>query len=329
MSHNRRNQLKTIALLMALIIAVFVVNNQYTNRFISGITESTSVASGKTDPLYEEIKMKATSYEIAPKDAYIDKVWKAIPGYNGLNVDIESSYKKMKKQGKFNEKKLVFKEVSPKVHLKDLQPSPVYKGNPDKPMVAFTINVAWGNEYIPRMLEVLKKHNAQATFFLEGRWVKNNPTVAQLISAANQEIGNHSYTHPDMARLGTDAISNEIQKTNSIILATTDKKVEWFAPPSGSFRDEVIKIVSNLGLSTIMWTADTIDWQKPPKEVIINRVMKKVENGTIVLMHPTAPTSEALDELLTKIEASGRKVVNISTLLDEKRYDTIKKVENK
>lgn len=324
-----RSKLKLFALSIAMIIAFFVVNNQYTDHYVSVLTENSSYVAGHTDALYEEIKTKAPSYEIAPKDAYIDRVWKAIPGYNGLSVDIESSYQKMKKKGKFNDKQLVFKEISPKVHLRDLPPSPVYKGNPDKPMVAFAINVAWGNEYIPRMLEVLKQHNAEATFFLEGRWVKDNPTVAQLITAAKQEVGNHSYTHPDMSRLGTGAITNEIQKTNSVILATTDQKVEWFAPPSGSFRDEVVNIASKLGLGTIMWTADTIDWQKPPKDVLINRVINKVENGTIVLMHPTAPTAESLDELLTKIEASGRKVVNISTLLDEKRYDTIKNVEKK
>lgn len=324
-----RSKLKIFALSIAMIIAFFVVNNQYTNRYVSVISMNSSYVAGHSDALYEEIKTKAPTYEIAPKNAYIDRVWKAIPGYNGLSVDVESSYQKMKKKGKFNEKQLVFKEISPKVHLRDLPPAPVFRGNPEKPLVAFAINVAWGNEYIPRMLEVLKKHNAEATFFLEGRWVKENPTVAQLITAAKQEVGNHSYTHPDMARLGTNAITNEIQKTNSVILATTDQKVEWFAPPSGSFRDEVVNVASKLGLGTIMWTADTIDWQKPPKDVLINRVMKKVENGTIVLMHPTAPTAESLDELLTKIEASGRKVVNISTLLDEKRYDTIKNVEKK
>ncbi len=324
-----RSKLKVFALSIAMIIAFFVVNNQYTNRYVSVLAKNSSYVAGHSDALYEEIKTKAPTYEIAPKDAYIDRVWKAIPGYNGLSVDVESSYQKMKKKGKFNEKQLVFKEISPKVHLRDLPPTAVYRGNPEKPLVAFAINVAWGNEYIPRMLEVLKKHNAEATFFLEGRWVKENPTVAQLITAAKQEVGNHSYTHPDMARLGTNAITNEIRKTNSVILATTDQKVEWFAPPSGSFRDEVVNVASKLGLGTIMWTADTIDWQKPPKDVLINRVMKKIDNGTIVLMHPTAPTAESLDELLTKIKASGRKVVNISTLLDEKRYDTIKNVEEK
>lgn len=87
-----------------------------------------------------------------------------MPGYNGIQVDIDASYKKMKGRS-FDERKLVFKQIPPKVHLDDLPPAPIYRGHPDKPMVALLINVAWGNEYLPSMLQTLKKHNVQGTFF--------------------------------------------------------------------------------------------------------------------------------------------------------------------
>ncbi|MFP9167057.1 hypothetical protein ACLI1Y_17025, partial [Enterococcus faecalis] len=87
---------------------------------------------------------------------------KSIPGYNGLKVNIEQSYKKMKQHGKFREKDLVYSQVKPSVHLESLQPEPIYKGNPDKPMVAFLINVAWGNEYLEKMLPILQKHQVKA-----------------------------------------------------------------------------------------------------------------------------------------------------------------------
>lgn len=117
------------------------------------------------DPLYEELLQKAPEYEVKPQNARIDKVWKSIPGYNGLKVNIEQSYKKMKKNGEFREKDLVYSQVKPSVHLESLQPEPIYKGNPDKPMVAFLINVAWGNEYLEKMLPILQKHQVKATFF--------------------------------------------------------------------------------------------------------------------------------------------------------------------
>ena len=71
-------------------------------------------------------------YEIAPQNAMIDKIWKATPGYNGRQVDIEASYNNMKKLKEFDQKYLEFKEVSPSVHLEDLSPAPIYRGHPNK-----------------------------------------------------------------------------------------------------------------------------------------------------------------------------------------------------
>lgn len=84
-------------------------------------------------------------------------------------------------------------------------------------MVAFLINVAWGNEYLERMLPVLQKHNVEATFFLEGNWVKNNEQLAKKIAEKGHEIGNHSYNHPDMSKLTTGRISEQLDKTNEQI----------------------------------------------------------------------------------------------------------------
>jgi probable sporulation protein (polysaccharide deacetylase family) len=302
------------------LFAYILVENSYITHYIQHIKTDTLDVSKIEDPLYEEIVQKAKKYSIPPQDAMIDKVWKAMPGYNGIQVDIDASYKKMKKDGVFNEKLLVVKEVSPKVHLQDLPPAPVYRGHPDKKMVAFTINVAWGNEYIPDMLEILKKHNVTATFFLEGRWAKENPALAKMI-ADEQEVGNHSYTHPDMKTLSTSSIQEQLVKTNEVIEATTNKKVKWFAPPSGSYRDAVVEIASELGMGTIMWTVDTIDWQRPEPSVLINRVMGKIHPGAIILMHPTSSTAKSLDVLIRGLKKQGYEIANVSTLLDEKRTD--------
>ncbi|MBO1624969.1 polysaccharide deacetylase family protein [Bacillus arachidis] len=273
------------------------------------------------DDLYEKIQKQAKQYSIAPQNAIIDKIWKATPGYNGKEVDIEASYNYMKNIGNFDEKHLVYREVSPSIHLEDLSPSPIYRGNPNKKMVGLTINVAWGNEYLPRILETLKKHNVKATFFLEGRWVKENLRFAKMIVDAGQEVGNHSYTHPDMKTLSRTQIQEQLQKTNQIIEAATNQKVRWFAPPSGSFRDEVVEVAAGLKMGTIMWTVDTIDWKRPEPEVLLQRVLRKVHPGAIVLMHPTSPTAEALNTMILQLKKQGYKVGNITELLDEKRID--------
>ncbi|WP_409978353.1 polysaccharide deacetylase family protein [Anoxybacteroides tepidamans] len=288
------------------------------NEYITALREKSIEASKASDKLYMEIQTKAKQYEIPPQNAVVDRVWKAIPGYNGLKVNVEASYKNMKKDGIFDERKLVYQQVPPAVHLEDLPPAAIYRGNPEKPMVAFLINVAWGNEYIPKMLEILKKYHVQATFFLEGRWVKNYPDMAKMIVDAGQEIGNHSYSHPDLKTMSNEAIRRELEKTNEVIEATTGVKCKWFAPPSGSYRDDVVKIAYDLRMRTIMWSVDTIDWQKPSPSVIVERVTSKLHPGAMILMHPTLSTAEALEPLIIAIQQKYE-IGNVSMLLDEKR----------
>ncbi|AST92012.1 hypothetical protein BC6307_12365 [Sutcliffiella cohnii] len=302
---------------------IAIISYQTTPYFNNSISTSivAQEVAGIKDSLMLEIEEKASAYEIPPQDARIDKVWKAVPGYNGRTVDIKASYEKMKKSGVFDEKKLVFKQLSPQIHLKDLSASPIYKGHEDKKMVSFIVNVAWGNEYIPDMLETLKKHEIKATFFLEGRWVKENPSIAKMIVDAGHEVGNHSYSHPNMKTLGANAVRDQLLKTNSVIEATTGVKVKWFAPPSGSFRQEVVEIAKQYNMGTIMWSVDTIDWQRPEPNVIVDRVMGKVHPGAIILMHPTDPTSKSLETLIVSIKEKDLHIGTISSLLSEERMD--------
>ncbi|MFB9762311.1 polysaccharide deacetylase family protein [Ectobacillus funiculus] len=317
-----RKQLYRIAAFFCIVALAYIsVQNPYTAHYLQDMKMEAVQAAKLQAPLYEEIAQKAKEYNIPADDAKIDKIWKAVPGYNGRIVDVQASYRNMEKQGVFDKNKLVFEEVPPKVHLQDLSPAPVYRGHPEKKMVALTINVAWGNEYLPNMLETLKKHNVKATFFLEGRWVKENPSLAKMIAEADQEVGNHSYTHPNMKTLSARAIEEQLTKTNAMIEVTTNQQVRWFAPPSGSFRDEVVTLAAKHGMGTIMWTVDTIDWQRPEPSVLLNRVLTKVHPGAIVLMHPTSPTARSLDTLIVQLKKKGYKIGSVSMLLDEKRID--------
>jgi peptidoglycan-N-acetylglucosamine deacetylase len=307
-----------IVIVFGLIIAA-IIFNPLSDQYVTFL-KAESIHVGKPgNGLYDEISNKSKQYHIPASDARIDRVWKAIPGYNGMEVDIKASFHKMKNSGVFNENMLIYKEIAPKVHLDELPAAPIYRGNPEKPMVSFIINVAWGNEYLPDMLATLKKHNVTASFFLEGRWVKENPDLAKMIAESGHEIGNHSYTHPDMAKLSPAEIKNQLEKTNAVIEATTGSSVKWFGPPSGSYNDGVVKIADVLGLRTIIWTVDTIDWQKPAPETIVQRVVTKVHPGALILMHPTDSTAKALDRLITTIKQKGLKLGTVSETLSEKR----------
>ncbi|MEH7382573.1 polysaccharide deacetylase family protein [Bacillus sp. JJ1533] len=323
----KKQYIQFFVFICILLISIGSLHNPYTNDYVKGLKEGADAipVSSKGDQLLNEIEKRAIEYSIPAEDAKIDPVWKATPGLNGLEVDIQASYEKMKKAGTFDESKLVYKQLSPKVHLKDLPSSAIYRGHPNKPMVSFLINVAWGNEYIPDMLETLKKHNVKATFFLEGRWVKENPDLAKMIVDAGHEVGNHSYTHPDMKKLSSELVREQLIKTNQVIEAATGKKPNLFAPPSGSYRDEVVKIADELGMKTIMWSVDTIDWQRPQPHVLVQRVMGKIHPGALVLMHPTSPTAQSLERLILSIKQKDLAIDNVSTLLNEERIILKKK----
>lgn len=273
------------------------------------------------DDLYRKIQTYSEQHEIKPIDAKIDRVWKAIPGYNGLRVNIKASYKKMKKNGEFDKDKLVYKEIRPNIHLEDLEPEPIYRGNPQKPMVAFLINVAWGNEYIPGILKTLEEHQTKATFFFDGSWVKKNPDLAKIIKEAGHEIGNHAYSHPDLHQRSVAETTEELQKTNDVIKETLGIRPKWFAPPSGSFNETTIQVADQLDMKTILWTVDTVDWRKPTTSEMVNRVVTSVENGSMVLMHPTKPTAEGMERMITDIKAKGLQLGTVSDLLSEKRVN--------
>lgn len=282
-------------------------------------TSRITPTNSENQPLIEQIQSYADQHNIEPIDAKLDRIWKAIPGYNGLIVDIDASHLKMKKDNDFDEKKLVYTEVPPKIHLNDLAPSPIYRGNPEKPMVALLINVAWGNEFIPPILRALEKKQVKATFFFDGSWVKKNPVLAVMISREGHEIGNHAYSHPDLKSKSPNETMDELQKTNDVIEETLDVKPIWFAPPSGSFNQETILTARRLDMLTILWTVDTVDWKNPPTSEMVTRVVSEVSDGSMILMHPTRPTAEGLDKMIKDIEEKGYVLGTVSEIMSEDR----------
>lgn len=301
------------------LFAFGTVGNPWTSRYLHDLKIVSAPVTNQNNPLYEKIKAAAKKYDEPAIDARIDKVWKAIPGYDGIKVDVQASYQKMKRSGGFDKNELVFREVQPKVNLKNLPPSPIYKGNPKKPMVSLMINVAWGNEYIPKILKVLEEEHVHATFFLDGSWVKKNPNLAKMIAEEGNEIGNHAYSHPNLKTMSVQGVRNEIAKTNTVIRSTLGETPDLFAPPSGSFNPQVVKVAHQLGMKTILWTVDTIDWKHPRTTDMVQRVLQHVHAGALILMHPTKPTAEGLRSMIQGIRERGYQIGTVSTLISEDR----------
>ncbi|KGP74035.1 polysaccharide deacetylase family protein [Pontibacillus yanchengensis] len=319
----RRRWASLLVFTLMVVISYGTFQNPFSQDFFSTIKEtSVPVAKPSEDELWKEIEEKAKNYEEAAQNATIDKVWKKMPGLNGVKVDVEKSYENMKEKGSFNPSLLSLKQTEPEVSIADLPAAPIYRGHPDKAMVALNINVSWGEEYIPKMLNILKDQDVKATFFIEGKWANMHSDLVKMIQEQGHAIGNHAYNHPDMSRLTADEIQKQLVKTNDILKAITGEKPTLFAPPSGSFSNEVVKIADEQNMETILWSVDTIDWKKPSKDVLLQRVVPKLHNGAFILMHPTQSSNSALNDLILKIKEKKYKIGTVNNVLNEKRLLT-------
>ncbi|WP_257351494.1 polysaccharide deacetylase family protein [Pseudalkalibacillus decolorationis] len=317
-----RRYLHPFLFIILLLLTYSSIQNPLSVQYIQSLKEHSRPVVANTDEsktLTEKVNEYAANHNQKPVNARIDPVWKAIPGYNGLIVNKEASLKRMKKEGKFDKSKVVYKQTFPEVSLEELPPAPIYRGNPNKPMVAFLINVAWGTEFIPGMLETLKNENVHVTFFLDGSWVKKNQEMATVIMEEGHEIGNHAYTHPDMKTLTNNRVREELSKTNEVIKSTLDVTPDWFAPPSGSYRNDVVNIAAAMKMKTILWSLDTVDWKKPDPSQMANRIINDVHPGAMILMHPTSSTEKGLEQMIKGIKDKGYQIGTVSQLMSEKR----------
>jgi len=192
---------------------------------------------------------------------------------------------------------------------------PIYQGNAGAKKIALTVNVVWGEEFLPKMLDILKKNDVRVTFNLGGQWAEKFPELTRDIARAGHEIGNHGYSHPHPTYLNKNNNAEQIIKTEKIIFDLTGRKTSLFAPPYGEYNETVLQAAGEKGYQTILWSIDTIDWQRPAPDVLIKRVTTKAHNGAIVLMHPTAPTVKALPALLAKLKKEGYQFATVSEVI--------------
>jgi len=190
-----------------------------------------------------------------------------------------------------------------------------YRGPADLPRMSLMINVDWGDEFIPPMLETLARYGVRATWFPTGKWVTKSPELARQIAAAGHELGNHGGWHGMASRMSEAELRRLITEGEQAIVEVAGHKPTLFAPPSGDLNDRTVAVAESLGYRTIMWTLDTIDWQRPKPAVIVQRVAGRAQNGALVLMHPTAPTAEALPRMIEELQAKGFTLVTVSELL--------------
>ncbi len=194
----------------------------------------------------------------------------------------------------------------------------VVNGDRSCPMIALTYDAGSGAEGATPILNTLKQHGVTSTFFLTGKWVEKYPDLARHIAAEGHEIANHSYSHPDLTKLPPEEVIQQLTRAEEAIREVTGQDPRpLFREPYGAFNLEERELVRQAGYSySIYWDVDTLDWQFPPIETLVSRILDKARGGSIVLMHLGVPdTAVASDQVIPVLRERGYRLVTVTELL--------------
>ncbi|MCL4424258.1 MAG: polysaccharide deacetylase family protein [Firmicutes bacterium] len=282
-----------------------------------GVTLAAFDLSGAGRPEIEDLLDKLASlYDSRPVEARLDPVTHGvIPELRGRRLLREANVLAALSAPSGAALSPLFEEIVPDKTMAMFPEAPVYQANPARREVSFCINVAWGEENLPSLLDLLEEQRVEVTFFLQGSWIKKNPALARQLAASRHELANHTLTHPHLNQLSEAAIRQELQATEALLSSLGGRTVPYFAPPYGEFNPVVLKAASSLRLRTVLWTVDTVDWKRPGPEVIVRRVLDRLTGGAIILMHPTEQTGQAMGIMIPALRQHGYRIVHLSRLL--------------
>jgi len=157
--------------------------------------------------------------------------------------------------------------------------------------MALTFDDGPNPKWTPRLLDVLAEHGVRATFFMLGGFASGQPELVQRVAAAGHLVGNHSWSHPNLARTAAGRVRDELARTNETLEQILGAPVRYFRPPYGARRPAVFRIARELGLTPVLWNAMTSDWSEPSAERIAERLGKRIDGlmrrggGVNVVLH--------------------------------------------
>jgi peptidoglycan/xylan/chitin deacetylase (PgdA/CDA1 family) len=195
---------------------------------------------------------------------------------------------------------------------------------PGTRQVALTYDDGPNDPYTLRLLEVLAKHGAHATFFLIGSYVRQRPEIARELVKAGHVVGNHTFAHPLLALKSGTEIRKELSQCHAALSDAVGQFSNLFRPPYGGRRPAVLRIARELGLETIMWNVTGYDWSGPPAAVIEKKVAKQMRGGDVILLHDgghrqmgadRSQTVIATDRLLARFKLDGYELATISQMM--------------
>ena len=200
------------------------------------------------------------------------------------------------------------------------QYSAAYLGDPTDKVIYLTFDAGYENGSTAKILDILKKHEVPAAFFLVGNYMEKNADLVRRMVDEGHIVGNHTMHHPDMSKL-TDkaAFQKELTDLEDLFRTVTGKELpKFYRPPQGLYSAENLKMAQEMGYQTVFWSLAYVDWNndsQPTAEYAFSKLLPRIHNGAVVLLHSTSQTNaEILDELLTKWKDMGYRFESIEKL---------------
>jgi peptidoglycan/xylan/chitin deacetylase (PgdA/CDA1 family) len=199
--------------------------------------------------------------------------------------------------------------------------------HPPSKKLALTYDDGPNDPYTRHLMEVLAKHEVRATFFCIGRYAQQKPQIVRDLVEAGHVIGNHTYTHPNLAWQSQTQVRIQLSTCQNVLSDVIGSTPNLFRPPYGGRRPSVLRIARELNLEPIMWSITCYDWNATSPEQIEGHVKRQLRGGDVILLHDgrhteigvdRAHTVAATDRLITKYKAEGYEFVTIPEMMDRR-----------
>lgn len=192
--------------------------------------------------------------------------------------------------------------------------------------IALTYDDGPNDPHTLRLLEVLEKHGARATFFLIGQYVAQRPGIAREVARAGHVIGNHTFTHPLLIFKRRREVRHELSRCREALHDAVGEHSNLFRPPFGGRRPATLRVAGELNLQPIMWNVTGYDWNAPPAAVIETKVSSQMRGGAVILLHDgghkrmgadRSQTVLATDRLISRYRSEGFEFVTIPEMMEQ------------
>ncbi|MDD2781133.1 polysaccharide deacetylase family protein [Sulfuricurvum sp.] len=197
----------------------------------------------------------------------------------------------------------------------------IVNGNPNHKRVALTFDDAPDDNNTDKLLDILDYHGVKAAFFMIARtMVEGNISVVQRTNDEGHLVLNHTLSHPRLSDLNESSIVYQLDHAAEQIESITGHYPLLYRPPYGSINSLVVESTNNHGLTTILWSLDSLDWTLKDSDAVVENVISNVRNGDIILMHRNATSVASLSEMIEELKNKGYLFERLDEMLGIRAY---------